>query len=201
MGTLLGTRFATRLEERVSPPTSTPGLPRRRAWTLACLVTVSTLLLASVSIAQAQDTAKVVLLVRHAEKQATGDDPALTPAGSQRATLLASTLEDAGLTTIFTSSARRTKDTAAPTAKALKLTPAELNIDAAKARAQLLAATSRVLVVGHSNTVPELIAALGGPKDLKIADEEFDRLFVLTLPAQGAPTLVALRYGAPPAHP
>jgi broad specificity phosphatase PhoE len=169
-----------------------------------------------------QNAAAVVVLVRHAEKETSGDDPALTAAGQTRAALLASTLRNAGVTAIFTSAARRTKDTAAPLAAALHLTPMVIEKDLARVRAQVLSAAAaadvraganasgagagasgaasggRVLIVGHSNTVPALIAALGGPSGIAIADNEFDGLFVLTIPSQGQPTLLTLRYGATP---
>jgi broad specificity phosphatase PhoE len=158
-----------------------------------------------------------VVLVRHAEKetapassaggsggmQASGD-VSLTDAGRVRARLLASMLKDAGITAIFTSSARRTKETAAPLAEARHLTPAVIAEDSARVRAQVLAAPGasphappRVLIVGHSNTVPALIAALGGPADVTIGDPEFDGLFILSVPPTGPSTLVTLRYGAP----
>jgi phosphohistidine phosphatase SixA len=151
----------------------------------------------------AQDGVTTIILVRHAERGADGDDPPLTEAGKQRAALLAAMLKDSGVSAIFTSERIRTKETAAPTAAALKITPALITTDLAKVRAQVQEAggqtpSRRVLIVGHSNTVPTLIGALGGPKDIKIADDEFDRLFVLTMPASGPSTLLALRYGAAP---
>jgi hypothetical protein len=55
------------------------------------------------------------------------------------------------------------------------------------------------LVCGHSNTVPELLKALGVKDEVKIADDEYDRMFVVTLDPEGA-RLLALRYatGAAP---
>lgn len=146
-------------------------------------------------------TPTVVVLVRHAEKELTGDDPALKkPEGETRAVLLASTLRDAGVTAIFTTAARRTKDTAALLATALHLTPIEIGKDLTHVREQVVAAGKRVLIVGHSNTVPALIAALGGPSGIEIADNEFDGFYVLTIPPQGPATLLTLRYGAAPSE-
>ena len=51
--------------------------------------------------------------------------------------------------------------------------------------------SSVALVVGHTNTVPEIIAGLGGPADVTIDHDEFDRLFVLS-----GTRLTRLRYGA-----
>jgi broad specificity phosphatase PhoE len=143
--------------------------------------------------------ATVVVLVRHAEKEAAGSDPALTTAGQARAELLASMLKDAGVTAIFATATRRTRSTAAPLAAQRHLDVVDTDKDLARVRAQVLAAGRRTLIVGHSNTLPGLIAALGGPSGLEIADNEFDAFFVLTIPPQGSPTLLTLRYGAPAA--
>ena len=58
----------------------------------------------------------MVILVRHAERQQSGSDPGLNAAGKRRAVLLSTMLAGAGVTAIFTSSAKRTKETAAPLA-------------------------------------------------------------------------------------
>lgn len=136
----------------------------------------------------------IVILLRHAERQPAGADPALTPAGKRRAALLATMFAGAGVTTIFTSTARRTKETAAPLASALGLTPKQIDDSTAVARGQILGGGACVVVVGHTNTVPEFIEALGGPSDIVIEDDEFDRLFVVTVTPQSAATLLQFRY-------
>lgn len=137
----------------------------------------------------------VIVLVRHAERQDTGQNPTLTAAGRQRAALLARMLADAGVTAIYTSTARRTKETAAPLAEALHLTPRVMEDDPAAARAQVAASGQTVLVVGHTNTLPPLITAFGGPPDVVIGDGEFDRFFVLTVMGEHT-SLLSLRYGS-----
>ena len=57
-------------------------------------------------------------------------------------------------------------------------------------------AGSLVVVVGHSNTIPAVITALGGPKLADICDGEFSRLFTLVLPREGSPRLIQSAYGA-----
>ena len=136
----------------------------------------------------------VVVLVRHAEREAAGTDPNLTAAGRSRADVLAGMLEDAGVAAIFTSRFRRTQQTAAPLASRLHLTPVQLPDDSAAAAAQVRAAGDVVLVVGHSDSVPELIAELGGPA-IAIDDHEFNRLLVLHL-GDTASELLPMRYGA-----
>ena len=145
-----------------------------------------------------------VVLTRHADPAPAGpgdDNPGLSAAGTKRAATLARMLAGAGITAIFTSSLRRTKDTAAPLAKQLSITPSVIDDDFAAAAAQVKAAGTCVLVVGHSNTVPEIIKALGGPANVAIGATEFDRMFVLDIldilrrPASGAATLLSMRYG------
>ena len=154
--------------------------------------------LAVVLVANTCDAAPgAIILVRHAEKAATGSDPGLTEMGKERAKALARMLLNAEITAVFTSRAKRTKDTAGFSAKLAKVTPSELIGDDARAHAKrILAANGKaVLVVGHSNTIPEIIQALGGPADISIDDAEFDRIFIL-VPQDGTPPKVLLlRYG------
>jgi broad specificity phosphatase PhoE len=142
-----------------------------------------------VSTAAAQST---VFIVRHAEK-AQGDDPDLSEAGRARAESLANLLKDAGISAIYTSEVKRTKQTAAPLAKTLHLEPTIL---AAKDRDILVTkikdSSGNVLVVGHSNTIPDLIKSLGITTPVTIADNDYDNLFVLIL--EEKPRLLRLHY-------
>jgi broad specificity phosphatase PhoE len=146
----------------------------------------------------------LVLLVRHAEKaKHPSDDPPLTDAGAQRAQDLARALRDAGVTAIITTQLRRTHDTAQPLAAALHVTPevVEVGDDDEDGHARDVANAVRrhagevVLVVGHSNTVPKIIAALGGPQMPEICETQFGNLFVLQ-PAPAGARLVRSLYGA-----
>jgi broad specificity phosphatase PhoE len=136
----------------------------------------------------------VIVLVRHAEREATGTNPGLTAAGRARARLLADMLGDAGVEAIFTSRFRRTQETAAPLAADLQITPIELDDDIDAAEQQVRAAGQVVLVVGHSDTVPAVIGALDGPV-VSIDDGEFNRMFVLHV-GPGASQLLSMKYGA-----
>lgn len=140
--------------------------------------------------APAVASAQMVILVRHAERADAGagapagaamtaaPDPELSAAGKARAATLAAMLKDAGITAIYTTEYRRTRDTAAPLADLLKLSSEAISArDQAALLAKIKAHTSgAVLVVGHSNTVPAIIKALGGP-DVTIGDNEYDNLF------------------------
>ena len=122
-----------------------------------------------------------IYLVRHAEKQS-GDDPSLTLIGRTRADILAQELSDANLTAIYSTAYKRTRQTAAPTARAQNLDVFEYdprNLESFAA--QLRATPGNILVVGHSNTTPELVKLLGGKPGAPIDEAaEYDRLYVLT---------------------
>ena len=165
------------------------------------LAVLAALLVGSSAVAGGSADARQVVLVRHAEKAADDPrDPSLTAAGKRRAEALATILGSAGVTHLFCSEFRRTRDTLAPLASSRGL---ELTVVPAREPTQLVAALHALpagavaVVAGHSNTVPELVHALGGPVG-SMTDEQYDRLFLLVLPAQGAgPALstVELRYG------
>jgi probable phosphoglycerate mutase len=139
-----------------------------------------------------------IFLVRHAERADSGaggmaSDPGLSAAGRARAARLAAMLKDTKLTAVFATEFKRTQQTAAPTAKAQHLTVSTVPADETSALAnKLKAATGSVLVVGHSNTVPEVMAALGVTPPVKIDDAEFDNLFIVVTGTP--PRLVRLRY-------
>jgi broad specificity phosphatase PhoE len=145
-----------------------------------------------------------IYLVRHAEKDLTPGlaDPPLTPAGETRAQQLGRLLAKRRPAALFTTDTRRTRATLAPLAQAAGLTP---EVYDAKNQAALAARLSRefggktVVVVGHSNTLLPLLAALGvTPLPGEIRDEEYNYLFKVKL-RQGQPArLVMSRYGAAP---
>ena len=139
----------------------------------------------------------VVFLVRHAEKVEEGtDDPPLTEGGEERARALADLLTDARLRGIHTTDFRRTRETARPVADEHGLDlrlydPAGLE----ELARRIEASPGRHLVVGHSNTTPELVRILGGEPGPPIAEDgEYDRLYVLVLGPEEI-TTVLLRYG------
>jgi broad specificity phosphatase PhoE len=166
-------------------------------WRLAFIGLAGALLVPS-----AADAQRLVLLVRHAERADGGAppagmmapaDPELSDAGKSRAARLAAMLADAGITAVVATEFRRTQETARPLAEKLRLAVATVpQADSAGLlnRLKTRHAGDVVLVVGHSNTVPAIITALGGPK-ITIADTDYDSLFVL-VPATGA--LTRIRY-------
>lgn len=146
--------------------------------------------------AAAQQDAAVVYLVRHAERAEDGTrDPVISLPGWDRARLLAETLRDARLTHIHTTDYRRTRMTGRPTADATGLTMQTYDPRDLAAFARRLRSTpGRHLVLGHSDTTPALVEALGGDPGTPIEEMEYDRLYVVTLTGDGAST-VLLRFG------
>ena len=139
----------------------------------------------------------VVYLVRHAEKASGGKDPELSEAGRARALALAHTLGDAGIDAIHSTDLIRTRETAAPLAERLGVAVRVYHWDALAAlAAEMKCAGGRHLVVGHSDTTPELVGLLGGEPGAAIDEQsEYDRLYLLSIPPDGPVTSVLLRYG------
>jgi phosphohistidine phosphatase SixA len=164
---------------------------------------------ASTVSAQSTFTPKVVFLVRHAEKaDAPRQDPPLNDAGVVRAKELARMLESAGIKTIITSQFLRAKQTAEPLAQKLGLTAATMPIAMNPSNPQQVSEQSiseivarvnerpgeNVLVIGHSNTVPEVIRMLGGDVVPTIDEKKFDDLFVVTVVGPKQAKVVQLKY-------
>jgi broad specificity phosphatase PhoE len=145
----------------------------------------------------------VIIVVRHAEKvMDVGEDPPLTEVGEARAALLARMFGDARLAgsidAIYVSSAQRSRLTAAPLAARLGLTPvvAPANDPYGLARRVLHEYPGgRILVVGQSNTVPAIVAALSGRKDVPpIGALEYGTMYIVTVPRLGHANYLRLNY-------
>ena len=149
------------------------------------------LIFVSVSIASAQP---IVVIVRHAEKATNGgNDPDLSSAGQARANELARILKDSEVTAIFTTEFKRTQETAAPTAISAHLTP---TVVAAKDTAALVAKLHQLngnaLVVGHGDTIPNIVKALGINRPINISDADYSELLIVILGDK--PQLFRLHY-------
>jgi broad specificity phosphatase PhoE len=143
-----------------------------------------------------------VVAVRHAEKVlGTIDDPPLSPEGEQRSERLALMFGDraaAGhLDAIYVTNTRRTQQTAAPLAARLHLPPIVLPAaDVAGTAARLLKDNrgGTVLIVGHSNTLPQLVRELSGKQIEPIPEDDYAEMYVLSVPRFGRASLVRLKY-------
>lgn len=178
---------------------------RRRRLQVIVIYTAIAVCLAWFFESQATTT---VIFVRHAEKATLPtEDPALSEAGQQRAAELARQLVDAdvlpgvGVDAVYSTSYRRSVETAKPVADALDLPV--LMYDASDTAAIIEAIVKEykgkiILVVGHSNTVPEMIANMGASKNVpEISEDEYDNIYVVTIPWFGKTKTIRLRYGEP----
>ena len=150
--------------------------------------------------------AGIVILARHGEKAAgPAGNPALSAAGEARAAALDSALAGTRVTAVFVTEFTRTMRTGLPVAVRRHLRAQVIPVrgdSLAHARAVVAALRARprgdaVLVVEHSNTIPAIIAALGGPALPELCRNEYASLFVLVLERGRPPRLIRSRFGAP----
>jgi phosphohistidine phosphatase SixA len=147
-----------------------------------------------VSLTLAADATPNIFLVRHAEKAATGgNDPDLSVAGRKRAEELAQILKDAQITAVFVTEFKRTQETAGPTAKAAHLSPTVVPAkDVSGLVAKLRAVTGNALVVGHGNTIPDVVKGLGIARPVSIPDDDYTEIFVVS--GGDEPQMLRLHY-------
>jgi len=127
------------------------------------------------------NAAPTIFVVRHAEKASTGgNDPDLSPQGQKRAEALASILKDSQVTSVFVTELKRTQETAAPTAKAAHVPPTVIPANDIGALVEKLRALNgNALVVGHGNTIPELLKALGIATSVSVPEDDYSEIFVV----------------------
>lgn len=159
----------------------------------------------SVRAAVAQSMPSMVVLVRHAEKATVGgSDPSLSELGQTRAKALATALADAGVTSVITTTYKRTFETSDVLANARNIKTEKVAIAGSTAAhiESIVSAVKKhpgetVLVVGHSNTIPAIVTALGGPKMPDLCDSNYATMFIVHMNADGKPAnVVRTRYGA-----
>ncbi len=150
-------------------------------------------------LATAQAEPSAIFLVRHAERADAGGpaqkDPDLSQTGRAQARAIAEMLRDAKITAIYTTEFHRTQETAKPLAAKLGIEP---QVIPAKETQQLVAALRRqngnVLVVGHSNTLPEIMQALGLAEPPSLGERAYDNLFLVL--RDPVPRLIQLHFAA-----
>ena len=122
-------------------------------------------------------SAKSVFVVRHFQK-GDGADPSLTAEGAANAQRLAAMLSSKGVTAVFATPTRRAMETAAPLAAqlGLKVTPYDPT-DPQALVAAVRATAGSALVVGHSNTIPDLVAMFGGAKPAALTDSDYGTVY------------------------
>jgi len=147
-----------------------------------------------------------IIFVRHAEQTNHEEtDPSLNDAGKQRVAELTRQLVDAdvvaGIDAIWSTDLKRSVETVQPLADRLDLlinlypvtdTEVVLETILKKDKGKI------ILVVGHSNTVPAMIANLGASKNVPpIAQNEFDNIYIISIPWFGKTKTIRLRFGEP----
>jgi len=143
-----------------------------------------------------------LILVRHAEKVIDPNNPDvdLNADGQDRAQELVRMFGDSGINAIYATQYKRTQETVKPLADRLGLPINQVN---AKNTGDLLAqiraqhSGQTIFVAGHNNTVPEIIAAAGGPQFPNIPESEYDNLFIITIYRTGKAKIVKMKYGKP----
>ncbi|HEX5789262.1 MAG TPA: phosphoglycerate mutase family protein [Woeseiaceae bacterium] len=146
-----------------------------------------------------------IIFVRHAEKAVDGDDPSLSDAGRERAAELTRQMVDAdviqGIDAIYATQYKRTQETAAPLADALDIPIHTYDANDTESVLDEILAEHKgriILVVGHSDTLPELIANVGASKRVPPIDEaEYDNVYIVTIPWFGKTKTIRMRFGRP----
>jgi len=178
---------------------------RRRRLRIQAIVIYTAIAIGLAWFFESQATTTMIF-VRHAEKAGLSeDDPGLSLAGQRRAAELARQLVDAdvvaGIDAIYSSPYRRTKETAQPVADALDLPVNIYDPSDNEAVLETILKNHKgkiILVVGHSNTLPTLIADLGASKNVPpIAENEYDNIYVIAIPWFGKTKTIRLRFGEP----
>ena len=182
---------------------------RRTIFLFALLIPAA--MLCVPSFAQDEFKPQTIFLIRHAEKEdEPRQDPPLKPEGVARSQELVRMLSGAGVKTIVTSQFLRTKKTAEPLATKLGLTATAISLKLNPSNPREIAEEStkevvdkildkpgeNALVIGHSNSIPDVIKMLGGDVVPVIDEKKFNDLFVVTVYAKGKAKVAHLKYGA-----
>ena len=113
-------------------------------------------------------------VMRHLNTQPGVRDAELTAEGQRNAQMLPAWFQNDAPAVIYVSNTRRAQQTAAPLAAALRITPKIYDPANTPALVQMVKAeTGTVLIVGHSNTVPDIVQQLGGTRPGPIGETQF----------------------------
>lgn len=142
-----------------------------------------------------------IFVVRHAERLKPRDDSSLlSAAGKRRAQALRHVLSSVELKAVFCTEYERTRQTAEPAARAHGLEPTVLSSEDGKGLIEALGRLKPeedVLVVGHTDTIPDLLKALGVESPVTLESDDYDNLFVVRPRDGKPPEFHRLRYGPP----
>jgi phosphohistidine phosphatase SixA len=144
-------------------------------------------------------SASTIYVVRHAEKSAPSGDVPLSGEGLQRAEDLKERLKDKKIAAVYSTSTKRTQQTAAPTASYFNTNTVVYSNADSLMKALIAVKKKNTLVVGHSNTVPQMLRAIGLNPGFEgnIPDNKYDNLFEVTVKKgkNGGVSLKPQKYG------
>jgi 2,3-bisphosphoglycerate-dependent phosphoglycerate mutase len=173
-----------------------------KRWLLAPLALLPLICLVALGYYFYSSPVTTIIIVRHAEKniEPNNPNPSLSADGIVRSQTLLHVLGESSIKAIYTSQFFRTQQTAQPLAERLNLTATQVDAKDARGLVNGVLANHRgevVLIVGHTNSIPQIIEALGGGAIPEIPETQYDNLFVVTLKRFGKPQVVKLKYGNP----
>ena len=157
---------------------------------------LASLLLSACAMLPSTTQAVTCFVVRHADNVDASRNPDLNADGLARAQALVDRLARQDLSAIYTTNFMRTTQTVLPTAYPASHPAAEFT-----ARLRAAHPQGSILIAGHSDTVPAIVAALCGCSVTPMPDDEFDRLSIIHIDANGRKSLHVERYGAPSPRP
>jgi len=178
---------------------------RRRQRRIQILVIYTAIAIGLAWFFESQATTTIIF-VRHAEQTRHDEaDPSLSDAGKRRVAELTRQLVDAdvvaGIDAVYSTPYKRSQETVQPIADALDLPINSYNAEDTESVLETILDNHKgriILVVGHSNTVPALIANLGASKNVPaIAQDEFDNIYIISIPWFGKTKTIRLRFGEP----
>ncbi len=187
-------------------PTTEQERKRRRRRRRTIVIVIYTAIAVGLAWFFESQATTTIIFVRHAERASVpADDPGLSEAGKQRVAELTRQLKDAdvvaGIDAIYSTPFRRTQETVQPIADALDLpinTYDPSDTEAVLERILKAHKGKIILVVAHSDTVPVLIANLGASKKVPpIAEDEYDNIYIISIPWFGKTKTIRLRFGEP----
>jgi len=148
---------------------------------------------------------RAIFVVRHAERAREGPeaDIPLSKLGAEHAARLAEVLKNAGVTAIYATDTTRARQTGEPLAQLMKLSIKTYDTRDEKgnmtavpfvAKLKIDERNGVVLVVGHSNTVSDIIAAYGVTDPVRVGPDDYGDLFVLVPQPSAPPVLLRLKF-------
>lgn len=152
-------------------------------------------LCATVMLASPAASQEMAFVVRHAEKEAAGDDPALTAAGRGMAQDWSRMLKGSGIKAVINTDARRSRETGNIIATALGVEQVEVPMADIAGLLDLLTFDydgQIVLIVAHTETIPAILSRMGVQEKVEIANDDYRRLFLVMGAANDERTLVKL---------